>query len=419
MLFRRRVSFLGGAVLVGLFALLFAESADWASGLFHRWLARAPLAPLVVTPLTFALIAWLTLRFAPLTGGSGIPQVIAAIRMPASSPRLHALLGLRSSLAKCGLTVLALAAGASVGREGPTVQISAAILAVVHRALRVPIRASTIIAGGAAGVAAAFNTPLAGVAFAIEELATAYEQRTTLLIMAAVIISGMVSLGLAGDYLYFGFISASMPVKTAAVVMPLAGLVGGLLGGLFSRLLLRWAFSDHEWLAAARCHPVRTALICGLLVAVIGIVSGSSWGTGYEPAREAITGTGEMSIWFGPVKMLSTLLTAFSGIPGGIFAPSLAAGAGIGNILHHLVPVAPAGPVILLGMVAYFTGAVRAPLTAVIVITETTASRGLILPLLGTALIADAVASMVCKERLYHGLSRRFAGSEVKVARPG
>ena len=95
-------------------------------------------------------------------------------------------------------------------------------------------------------------------------------------------------------------------------------------------------------------------------------------------------------------------------MPGGIFAPSLAAGAGVGDMLRWLFPTYPAGAIVLLGMVAYFTGVVRAPLTAVIIISETTASRGLMMPLLASALIADVVAQAVSKERLYHALSQGF-----------
>lgn len=407
--FRTRLSFLGGAVLVGLAALAFAKVADIANGLFHQMAAVAPLAPLILTPAMFALCAFISRRFAPFSGGSGIPQVIAAIRTPANSPLFAALLDLRSALIKCVLTVGALLAGGSVGREGPTVQVSAAIFAAIHKSLRVPIRASAIIAGGAAGVAAAFNTPIAGVTFAIEELAASYEQRTTLLIMAAVIVSGMVALGLAGDYLYFGLVSERLPFHAAMVAIPLAGISGGLAGGLFSRLLLAWNFGQGAWRVALRARPVLTALLCGLVVALIGCGSGGiSWGTGYEPARAAITGEGGMPLWFGAAKLLSTLASAMSGIAGGIFAPSLATGAGLGNLLQALAPDLPAGPIILLGMVGYFTGVVRAPLTAVMVITETTASRGLLLPLLATALVADGVAGLVCRERLYHGLARKF-----------
>ncbi len=113
-------------------------------------------------------------------------------------------------------------------------------------------------------------------------------------------------------------------------------------------------------------------------------------------------------MWFGPAKFAAALATTLSGAPGGIFAPSLAVGAGVGNLMTPLFPGDPAGAIILLGMTGYFVGVVRAPLTAVIIITETTASRGMILPLFFTALIAEVASTVVCRQRLYHGLARGF-----------
>ena len=141
---------------------------------------------LIVTPAVFAGLVALTRRYAPEARGSGIPQVIAAatLQKPESSP----LLSPRTAVAKLVLTLLGLLVGASSGREGPTVQISAAVMTFVHRVFRVPLSSAVVIAGGAAGVSAAFNTPLAGITFALEELASAYEQRLNLLVMAAVVI---------------------------------------------------------------------------------------------------------------------------------------------------------------------------------------------------------------------------------------
>jgi H+/Cl- antiporter ClcA len=170
-----------GAISIGLVALAFAALADLATRRFEGIVSAYPLLPLAGTPLAFAAIAWATRRFAPQASGSGIPQVIAATRDPRGA--FHTLVSMKVGLIKCAFTLIALLAGGSVGREGPTVQISAAILSLHHRLFRVPLRSSMIIAGGAAGVAAAFNTPLAGVTFAIEELADANEQRVALLVM--------------------------------------------------------------------------------------------------------------------------------------------------------------------------------------------------------------------------------------------
>jgi H+/Cl- antiporter ClcA len=339
--------------------------------------------------------------------GSGIPQVIAASRDP-EGETTAGLLSIRTAFAKLVLSIAALFGGASVGREGPTVQVAAAAMTQVHRLLRVRVTPGVLIAGGAAGVAGAFNTPLAGIAFAIEELAVAYEQRVAVLVMGAVMISGLTSEGIAGDYVYFGQMSARLPLSVVLVAAPLAGLVGGLCGGLFSRVFLMLRGPDGRWRTVFGRRPLVTALVCGVLVAVIGVFGGGmTWGTGYEPTKALLEG-GHGSLWFGPAKFLAVLATSVSGMPGGIFSPSLAVGAGVGNLLTPLFPLGQSGAIVLLGMGGYFVGVVRAPLTAVIILSETTGSSGAILPLFATCLIGDWAGSLVCRERLYHALSRDF-----------
>ncbi|MGN6817807.1 MAG: chloride channel protein, partial [Sphingomonas sp.] len=222
---RRRSAILAGAVLVGLAATAFARTADRASALFDAMDARCWWLPLVLTPVSYVLIVWITNRFAPAARGSGIPQIIAAKRDPVGST--SNLASGRTAILKTILTAAALAAGGSVGREGPTVQLGATIMAYAHKLLRVPLNGSVLVAGAAAGVAAAFNTPIAGVAFAIEELAAAYEQRMTLLVMTAVLVSGMIAQGVAGDYVYFGIVGQTLPLGTVLVVAPVAGILGG------------------------------------------------------------------------------------------------------------------------------------------------------------------------------------------------
>lgn len=404
-IWRRRIATGVGAILVGMLALLFARAADFASLAFRLAIAVNPLLPLVITPAGVLALAAITKRWLPEGRGSGIPQVIAA----AANPRhaLKTLISMKIGLSKLAMTAGALLVGASVGREGPTVQVSAAIMAKAHRFFRVPVSAGVIIAGGAAGVAAAFNTPLAGVAFAIEELANAFEQRVALLVMTAILIAGIVSLGIAGDYIYFGVMPQTLGLGRVLVIAPIAGMIGGISGGFFARIILSVTRNRQRFLGPFASRPMLWSLTCGLGIALIGVATGTTWGTGYSSARSIIEGA-VAPWWFGPAKFAATLLSTLAGLPGGIFSPSLATGAGVGNLLCYLFPSDPRGAVVLLGMIAYFTGAVRAPLTAVIIIVEATASRGMILPLFTSALIADGAARLVCKEKLYHGLAREF-----------
>ncbi|HEY4070241.1 MAG TPA: chloride channel protein [Sphingomicrobium sp.] len=417
---RRRVATTAGAILLAVVALAFARTADAAQLVFDRLVDEAPGAPLILTPAVFAAVAFATLRWARAASGSGIPQIIAAAAKP-KSVETRRLANFRTALSKLILTLLMLLGGASVGREGPTVQVSAAVMVWVHRLLRVPITAGVLIAGGAAGVAAAFNTPLAGVAFAIEELAAAYEQRVALLVMAAVMISGLTMIGVAGDYVYFGVLRTSIGLRQTIVLAPAVGIAGGIAGGLFSRIVLHFANAKTGWAPRLKRRPVLFAAGCGFIVALAGIMSGgTTWGTGYAPARALIEG-GRLTVWFGPAKFVASIFTTLSGTPGGIFSPSLAVGAGLGNAMAGLFPGSPPSAIALLGMAAYFVGVVRAPLTAVIILMETTASRGMILPLFATALIADATSGLVSRERIYHGLARGFGAAveEANKSPPG
>ena len=414
---RRRAATGLGAVALALAALAFSKSADLAMAVSARLFAAVPWLPIVMTPAIFAAVAFATNRWAGESRGSGIPQIIAASRDPNSGFAAR-LASMKIAVSKVLLTLLMLVGGASVGREGPTVQVSAAMMVWFHRLLKVPITAGVLIAGGAAGVAAAFNTPLAGVAFAIEELAAAYEQRVALLVMVAVMISGLVMIGISGDYVYFGVLRGTLDLRQTLLIAPVMGIAGGLSGGLFSQLVLGFTRSRRGWMGALKRRPILFAAGCGLIVAGLGTASGgTTWGTGYAPARYLIEG-GHLGAWFGPAKFFASIFTTLSGTPGGIFSPSLAVGAGLGNAMAGLF-AAPSAAIVLLGMAGYFVGVVRAPFTAVIVLMETTAGRSMILPLFATALIADAVSSLICRERIYHGLSRSFAPQrETGVANP-
>jgi H+/Cl- antiporter ClcA len=199
---QRRAIFLLGGIAVGAAAVALAQLADLAQVAFALLLSKSRYVSLVVTPLGFALAVFVTNRFFPNSQGSGIPQAIAARHLTDQKAR-ESLVSLRIAIGKIILTLFGLLCGASVGREGPTVQIGASIMFALGRfsPRRQP---GLILAGAAAGVAAAFNTPLAGIVFGIEEMSRAFETRTSSLIITAVIAAGLTSLALMGNYTYFG-----------------------------------------------------------------------------------------------------------------------------------------------------------------------------------------------------------------------
>jgi H+/Cl- antiporter ClcA len=322
-------------------------------------------------------------------------------------------LSLRVAFGKVGLTLLGLACGASIGREGPTVQVGATIMHALGRALRLPrpdLERALILAGGAAGVAAAFNTPLAGVVFAIEELSHAFESRTSGVVLTAVIIGGITTLALVGNYTYFGHTSAALDLGRGWIAVVLCSVAGGLAGGLFSTALVRFAGGLPGWMGRLLArYPVGFAALCGLAIALLGMLSdGQTYGTGYAQARSMVEGTNTLPETYAAMKFAATVVSYISGIPGGIFAPTMSVGAGLGEWLSHLIPSAPTGAVVLLGMVAYFSGVVQAPITAAVIVMEMTDNQGMMVPLLATSFLAFGVSRLVCRRPIYAALARRF-----------
>ena len=396
---------------MGLAAVGLAVASDQMQALFHQVVARWPYLPLALTPLGFGVAVFLT-RLFPNTQGSGIPQAIAARGLERDDERSR-LVGLRVAVGKVFLTLLGLVLGASTGREGPTVQVGASIMFLIGRMTR-RHQPGLILAGAAAGVAAAFNTPLAGIVFAIEEMSRSFEVRASGLIIAAVILAGLTAQALLGNYTYFGTSSASLPIGTAWMAVPLCAIIGGFSGAAFSRILLAIPDAMPRRLAAAvREQPVIFAMLCGYGVALCGYASdGAIFGTGYEQARAVLHHTGTVPLSYAPLKLLATALSAISGIPGGIFSPSLSIGAGIGSDVAHFFHHAAPGPIVLLGMVAYFTGVVRAPITGFVIVSEMSGDHGMLVALMATAFIADACARLINREGVYHQLAKRFAAPQ-------
>ncbi|MEC6742964.1 chloride channel protein [Pseudomonas qingdaonensis] len=408
---RQRLAFWIGALLVGLVALVFAWLADAAFASFRRLLEWAPWSPLLVTPLGFAVLAWLTHRWFENAKGSGIPQVIAALELP--SRRLRArLLSLPVAAARMSLTLGALLVGGSVGREGPTVHIGAAVLYAFGRRLGLHGRrtlAGLILAGGAAGIAAAFNTPLAGVVFAIEDLSRTFEQRFSGLVLTAVLIGGIVTLGVIGQYAYFGEIGGRMPMGWGWSVVPACAVSGGLLGGFYAKLVL----PSNKGVLGRLCslrgrYPVRFAALCGLLLAIFGLLSGNHvFGTGYEETRALLeaqpTTDPSFLIWKFPANVVSYL----AGIPGGLFSPSLSIGAAFAPLLA-LIPDVDPQACALLGMGAYLAGVTRSPLTASVIVLELTHSPDLAIPMLANTLLAAGISGWISPVSLYHALARQI-----------
>ena len=255
-----------------------------------------------------------------------------------------------------------------------------------------------LIAGGAAGIAAAFNTPLGGVMFAIEELAKNPEQRSSGLILAAIVIGGMMSVSVYGNASYFGVIRVEN--FGSALILPglLVVVCSGVAGGLFSRLLaVSLAGRSLDWFSKfRRKFPVKFAAACGLAVAVLGVVSqGATYGSGYAHTRSILEANSESSSLYVLFKFIATWLTTWSGVPAGIFAPSLAIGGALGNDIAQLTSYANAPTLVALGMAGFLAAVTQAPLTSFIIVMEMVDGHALVLSLMASAMVASRISRLI------------------------
>jgi H+/Cl- antiporter ClcA len=272
------------------------------------------------------------------------------------------------------------------------------------------IERQLVLAGAAAGLSAAFNTPLAGIVFAIEELTRSFEARASGVLITAIIVAGVIALGMNGNYTYFGTIQlGSHFPDLLALAVVITALVTGLAGGFFAWLLLH----TSRWQPAAvqRLHreqPVLFGALCGLVVAVVGIVSGgTTFGSGYAEARGLLDGREQLSAFYPFLKLISMVGSYLPGIPGGIFAPSLSIGAGFGNLLHMVFTNMQLPMLIALAMVGYLAAVTQSPITSFVIVMEMINGHALVISLMATALISSRVSRLIAPP-LYESLSHRY-----------
>lgn len=419
---RRRILFWGGAVLVGLAAIGFARAADWAFNIFHGVVTHNRYWAFFITPAMFALLAWLTEGALKPTRGSGIPQAIAALKIEDEGFR-RSLLSLRVAIGKMALTLAALLGGASVGREGPTVHVGAGLLYSLGRRFGFAEPAAAgrfILAGAAAGLAAAFNTPLAGIVFAIEEMSGSFEHRMSGILLTAVFVAGLVSLGVLGNYAYFGHFDIGLPLGKAWWAVLATGIVCGLAGGFFARLIVPHDTGFRGFVGRLRARqPVVFAAACGLALVLLSQLTHTGlYGTGYAQAKDILEGHTDTVQSFGVLKFMGNIASYWAGIPGGIFSPALAVGAGLGNNLCAILPGVDPSAVVLLAMAAYLSGVTQAPLTATVISMELTANQQMVLPIMATCLLARAASSLLSRKPVYRALADKLIeGYERELAR--
>lgn len=414
--FLRAVPFWIASLLTGLIAVfyskifLLAENSTETLFKSNHWLF------FIVTPVCFLTAWWLVVRYEKYAGGSGIPQVIAAIELanPRDHQKIRRLLSIRVIVVKIISSFFMILGGGVIGREGPTIQIAGSVFRKVNQILpewwpKISKR-NMIMTGAAAGLAAAFNTPLGGIVFAIEELTKTHISYFRTALFTAVIIAGLTAQGLFGPYLYLGY----PVIKGISIYIFLGVILVALLAGLGGSLSGRIMYSLIN--ARARLknqnQTIVFVLVCGLIVALFGYITSTEMiGSGKAIMTRVLFTSDKYLPWYAPIiRMTGSIFSFSTGAAGGVFAPALSSGACIGSVLSGWMSLSDSNTnvLILSGMVGFLTGITRTPFTSSIIVLEMTDRHNLIFYLMLAGMIASMVSLLVDKHSLYDRLKVRY-----------
>ena len=399
----------------GAVALLFRAALTGADAFRNGLIAWAQNYPLFgwLVPVLFAAIGAtiavaMTRRYAPEASGSGIPHIEAVLM------RFRQLDWKRVLPVKFFGGIIGIGAGLALGREGPTVQMGGAIGDAISRLLKVTERERLILisAGGGAGLAAAFNAPLSGLVFVLEEIRRDFQPIVFGAAFIAAVIADIVTRIGSSQFPVFSVPSYPVPPLTSLPIFALLGIIAGLLGVLFNKSLLA---SVNLYARLPKNYVLPAAAITGGAIGLVGWFAPSLTGSGNSLAESALKGDLILSIIpvFFVLRFLMTTTSYGSGAPGGIFAPLLVLGAmiglAVGRIANSLDPTIVPIPAIfaVVGMAAYFTAIVRAPLTGIMLIVEMTGNYSQMLPLLVSCFCAYAVAEFLKDLPVYEALLER------------
>lgn len=410
--FLQAVPFWVASLITGLVAVFYSRAFAFLESLTFSIFHDHTWSIFILTPVCFVIAWWLVVKYAPYARTSGIPQVMAAVEFAATNydKKIKKLLSLRVFFIKMVSGLLMIFGGGAVGKEGPTIQMAGIIFRKINEWLPKwwpPVsRSNMITAGAAAGLAAAFNTPLGGVVFVIEELTKTHLSYFKTALFTAVIIAGLTAQGILGPYLYLGFPSVTQ--ISGSIIFPIlfVGLTAGMLGAYMSKILLllfRWKTTFKF-----RYQHLIYVFTCGILTASIAFFFDSRvLGSGKQIMLTTLFSVDKYVHWYTAFFRVTGPIISFStGASAGIFAPSLSAGASVGSFIAGIFKVSNsnANLLILCGMVALLTGVTRTPFTSAILVLEMTDRNSVIFYLMIAGLIANLIAISVDKHSLYDHL---------------
>ena len=412
------------ATLIGVFAgvisagfrtlIDYFRHSLWGEGALIDVVMAAPLYLKIGIPaFGGAVVAWSVKRFAPEAKGHGVPEVMNAVATQ------NGFIRMRVVVIKAFASAMSIATGASVGREGPIVQIGSAFGSTVGQVFQVSVRRmkTFIGCGAAAGIAATFNAPIAGALFASEVILGDFSAAAIGPIIIASVFGTVISRGLYGDFPAFIPPTYTLHSPLEIVFYIVLGVVTGVVAWLFVRSLYKTEDIFDAWQAPVAIK----GLLGGALLGGVAVYLPQILGVGYETMESVLSGNLGFAIAAGLVlaKIFATSLSMGFGASGGVFAPSLFIGSmlggALGSVIHGLFPeiTASSGAYALVGMAAMVAATTHAPVTAVLIIFEMTAEYTVILPLMITSIIAMVISSRLLKGSNIYTLKLKRRGIDI------
>ena len=357
----------------------------------------------LLTPVVAGILYGpLVYRFAREARGHGVPEVMVAVARHGGRIRPQV------AVVKALASALCIGGGGSVGREGPIVQIGAALGSSLAQAFHLDERRIKLLVacGAAGGIAATFNAPLSGVFFAMELILREWAAESFGMVVLSSVTASVIGRSILGDDPFLSLPTFHIDHVVQYPLFALLGVVAGLVGVAFSRVLYAvedacdWAWRGPEWARPA---------VGGLLLGALLLVLPQMYGVGYPVLGKAVAGGYGIALLIALLvgKVLACSLTIGIGGSGGVFAPSLfcgaMAGAVFGDVVHAVAPATggSVGAYALIGMGAVFAGAARAPITAVVILFELTGEYSIILPLMLAIVLATGISHLISPDTVY------------------
>lgn len=415
------------SLITGIIAVLYTKLFAGAEGVTAWFIHNHKWWLLLAAPVLYLAAYFLVKLFAPYARGSGIPQVIAAIDLanPRDNHKVPKLLSLKVMVVKIASSLLLAMGGGAIGREGPTIQVAGSVFRKINQWIPESwpkiSRRNMIMTGAAAGLAAAFNTPLGGIVFAVEELTKTHISYYRTAIFSAVIIAGLTAQYFLGSYLYLPNPDVTNLSSYIFLGVAFVAIVTGILGSLmckFILLIFHWKrkFSNTQnVLFVVVCSLVMTGT--ALAVSEVALGSGKELmvlGSGKELMNTVLFTGNKRVEWYIPLLRFTGPLFSFTtGAAGGVFAPALSAGAGFGAMISGWFQLSDTNTnlLVLAGMVGFLTGVTRTPFTSAILVLEMTDRHNVIFHLMLAGMIASVFSVLVDKHSFYDHLKMQYIKS--------